>query len=93
MARLQDVVPVVHAWHGMCCNNCARGIVDRDEPAAGNPRLPHVTGCDLCLAARDHGYCKVYVPHEDRISKKRDIVGMVQAHVQRWIIEPLGVIG
>lgn len=85
---LGALVNVEHAWHGMSCNVCSRGQVNANVPAVGNQRLMHVTGCDLGCQARDHGYCCLFVPHEGRVKTKRDLVGMVEAHVQRWIREP-----
>jgi hypothetical protein len=78
--HLGDLVVVEHAWSGMSCNICARGMLGNNN---------EVRGCDLGCKARDQGYCCLFVPHEDRVQRKRDIVGMMEMHVQRWIREKM----
>ena len=69
---VQVKVKILKKWKGMSCVVCARGQVDGEN----------VVGCDLGQDAHNDCYCMLFVPHEGRIPRKRDIVRMVEDHVQ-----------
>lgn len=74
------IIKVEHKWNNMSCHICSRGQHDA--------KTDIIDGCDLCVpGVRDDGYCALFIPNEGRVKSKRDIVGMMEMHAQRWIRE------
>lgn len=72
-------VVVDHRWSGLGCTGCTHALF------AANKKFK---ACELGVAnASEYGYCILYVPAAARALTKRDLVGLGERHVQRFIRE------